>query len=510
MRSDLCIVCVTAAIVLLSACSDIAVSRDELVVNNVPTGVRVIEGHLHFDTQESFDDYIARFLDDSNLPAPGTYSIPGFTSLAEMSEEIETRSVSNELEMSLDEYRISLAENLLADPVLSYVVDTTLTISVENKLYKITDKCTIVANADRGVDFLEEIMGKLNSLLFDLAGDVGEIVVNENLKFINTSRDAESDEELFEEIFGEQVETRAPVAPGVQFHSAYNVKSFEWKNKSAFQKLLDSIKGKEVARSYEVDSKHRVNVSIFNIDYGFYKSSGITVKLQKMKKFLGIPFWTAMKADDVVVGFNHMAGEYDLVLPQSYSMFSDNRFINFNKFDMAIDKELMPMLAGYISNVPFIRNWTEKMAICFPEAFLDMVKIGHLDFANAMYVSPASAICVGMKSGMRQVYDVERKEMAKLSDASPRMALMVWGKNTSKFTKERPLFMGVENFGASKTKTVRFDFSVGIYLSFTGGGFGFEPMAISEFLIDDLDAFASAKYNGKWYGVRFTGTSKIW
>ena len=508
MRSYLFIVCAAVA-VLLSACSDIDVSHEEPTME-IPAGVKVVEGHLHFDSQESFDDYIARFLDDSNLPAPGTYAIPGFTSLAEMSEGIQTRSVADDIEVSLDEYRVFVAEELLADPVLSYVVDTTLTVSVENKLYKITDKCTIVANAEKGTDFLNEILGKINPLMFELAGDVEEIVINEDLKFINTSRDAEADEELFGEIFDEGVETRAPVEPGVRYHSSYNVKSFEWKNKSAFQKLLDSIKGKEVARSYEIDSKHRVNVSIFNIDYGFYKSSGITVKLQKMKKFLGIPIWTAIKADDIVVGFNHMAGEYHLVAPQSYSMFSDNRFINFKKFSLAVDKELMPMLAGCISDVPFIRNWTEKMAMCFPEVFLDMVNLDYLDLANAMYVGSAAGICAGMKSGMKQAYDVERKEMQKLADASPRMALMVWGKSTQKFTKERPLFMGVENFGAAKTKTVRFDFSVGIHLSFTGGGFGFKSMAISEFLIDDLDAFASAKYNGKWYGVRFTGSNEIW
>lgn len=509
MRHYLCIAYVAAG-VLLSACSDIGVSRDEPVVNDPPAGVQIVDGHLHFDSQESFEGYIACFLDDSGCPSPEVHAVPGFTSLAQMSEEIQTRSVSDEMEISLDEYRVYLAQEILTDPVLSYVVDTTLTVSVDDKLYKITDKCTIVASKELGVDFVNELAGKLNPLLFDLAGDMEEVVVNDDVKFINTSRNAEADEDLFVEILDEGAETRAPVAPGVRYHSAYNVKSYGWKNQSVFQKLLDSVKGKEVSRTHEIDGKHRVMVSIFNVDYGFYKSSGITVKLQKMKKFLGIPIWTAMKADDIVVGFNHMAGEYNLVAPQSYSMFSDKGFGNFSKFDMTIDKELSPMLAGCISNVPFIKNWTEKMALCFPKVFLDMVKMDYLDLANAMYVGSAAGICAGMKAGLKQAYDVEKKEMTDLANASPRMALMVWGKTNSKFSKERPLFMGVQDYGAVNRKTVRFDFSAGIHLSFTGGGFGFKPMAISEFLIDDLDAFASAKYKGKWYGVRFTGTKEIW
>ena len=425
MRLFLPITCV-ASVVLIAACSDIDVSPDA-PVDEKPVGVQLVDGHLHFDSQQSFDDYISRFLDDATRPDLGTYSVPGFKSLAEMSDAVMTRSSSGE-ELTVDEYRIHSAEELLADPVLSYVVDTTLTIGVANKLYKVTDKGTIVVNSARGVDFLNEVASKFNPLLFEVNGDVGEVYVNEDISFINTHRNAEDDEELFAEMEGEGVETRAPVVPGVRYHSSYNVKSFEWKNKSAFQKLLDSIKGKEVARSYDIDSKHRVNVSIFNIDYGFYKSSGITVKLQQMKKFLGIPIWTAIKADNIVVGFNHMAGEYHLVAPQSYSMFSDNSFGNFSKFDMAVDKQLMPMLAGRISEVPFIRNWTEKMAMCFPKALLDMVNMDYLDLANAMYVGSAAGICAGMKSGMKQVYDVERKEMQKLSDASPRMALMVWAR----------------------------------------------------------------------------------
>lgn len=471
--------------------------------------IRVVDGHLHFRNSGVLDEYLANYSDGytdlATRSADMILGIPGFTSLAQRRFELVTKGGESE-EMSEYEYRIHCAEELLIDPILAHVVDTSMVIGVGDKIYKVTEKGTFEMDAENSLSHLSGIIDGFEPVYSDWV-DVGEpIVISDGVRFIDTFSSQSHD--CFVRSYEDDVDTKA-IAPGVNFHGRYDVETYKWANDNGFERFFDRIKGKEVARFAELDSKHRVKVSLFNVNYQFYKSSGLTVKFQQKKKFLGVSVWTSCKPHDVIVGFNYMGGEYTLLTAQSFSMFSGTGFGSFRNFNMAVDDTVNPMIAGVISDIPFISNFTEKMAFCIPQVVRDITRMSQVDMVNALYSASSAGISAGLKAGLRLAYDVDEDKSIPITETDPKMALTVWGKSISKFTREKPIISGVETYNANPTKTVRFDLSYGISLSFGTGGFGMKPMAVSQFKIDEVDAFGAVKYNGKYKGVRFVGTKAI-
>jgi len=65
------------------------------------------------------------------------------------------------------------------------------------------------------------------------------------------------------------------------FHVGYNTNSYLWKNHSVVQKFFDWLRGKDVSRENNFSKKHRVQMKVFDVNYGFYASAGIKVNMQK-------------------------------------------------------------------------------------------------------------------------------------------------------------------------------------------------------------------------------------
>ncbi|MBQ2109807.1 MAG: hypothetical protein II476_07365, partial [Bacteroidales bacterium] len=94
--------------------------------------VQVIDGHLYFSDIQDLSTYLeSKRTDETGTKSSnGNLSIPGFESLADIIQknDTKTKDAGDTEEMTLEEFKIYEAEKLVVDPILNYVLDTTLTI----------------------------------------------------------------------------------------------------------------------------------------------------------------------------------------------------------------------------------------------------------------------------------------------------------------------------------------------------------------------------------------------
>lgn len=119
--------------------------------NNNPrefqNGISVVNGHLKFASMQVFSDYLQKVKkvtedEPSKMTKSSSTSIKikGFTSIFDYNA-LKTKAVGGGED---DEEGDS---TLIPDPILQYVLDTTLRIEIEGLLYKITEIGTFVVDA---------------------------------------------------------------------------------------------------------------------------------------------------------------------------------------------------------------------------------------------------------------------------------------------------------------------------------------------------------------------------
>lgn len=506
---------------ILSCSSDdyFNVSNEDSMLQHVDSAATVSdEGYLVFPTSQSLQSFVEDISNGKtptiiNVNSTRANSTRGFESLADLSKKIEetkTRSIdisnydessddiSDLEEMSEDEFNLMKAENLIFDNVMSHMVDTTLRICVENKLYKITEYGTFSVD----VDDAELLELAIDNFERDLVIDVpaGEsIMINDDVEFTNSfsQQNAQAQVELIPS--GPIADNNVPQSETIvrnTFHTGYNTETYKWKNNSVFQKLLDSLRGKEVSRENKFNKNRRVKVSVFDVNYRFYASAGVKVKMQKRKKFLGIPYWKQMEAEKLVLGFNMVEGVMMYSDPRHYSSITPSPSSNWGSFTGTLNGIQSNFIYGIYENLPFIKDWTDQIICLMPE-----IPLGDTNWwsnvGNRLYDLPASLISQQLKSlEGKYIYGPIQK---RITPEDPMMAYLVYGKSCEVFERERPFITGVKEYTNRESKSVIFDRSFGF--SFNNGCVsGFLP---SEFDINKIDVFGAAYYDGEWRGVRF-------
>lgn len=483
--------------------------------NSIYNEIQVVDGHLHFGTSESFEKYLSFISDNPNVATTKSLHFPsditGFTSLASMKTVYETKAYDELENMTDTEFAVHKAEELLIDPILTHVLDTSLTIGVEDKIYKITPKGTFSISSERSINELYKTIERFDTICIQGLENGEYVSLEDEITFINTFGDNSISNEYFDIQINDTLDpnyselTKLPIIDDGKFHNnyhnGYNTTQYEWKNNSLWQRMWDALRGKTVAREVEFDENHRVQVTVFDVNYAFYASSGITVKMQQRKKFLGIKYWTSAKAGRIAVGFNYVSGVYNLKSPQSFSCIAPSRFSGFGKFVSTIDGQVYKFLYANYSQLPYIKDWVKKIALFIPEVDFAGNRITNKDIVNKLYETPAKYTFDFLKSQSKKIYDPVSKVSGQMKPKDPRLAYLVFGKSDVQYSKEKPYIMGVCEYENVSSKTVRFDVSFGFAYN-SGSGLG--PMLISTFHIENIDAFGAIYYNGKWKGVRFT------
>jgi hypothetical protein len=411
----------------------------------------------------------------------------------EQAEELEC--------MTEDEYRVNKAEAIIPDDYLEELLDTTMRIEVEKRLYKITPYGTFSVGRD-SANLIDDAIASFDTTL---------ISSHQNGEYINLPNGV-----VFTNSFGEKSEindwvvedsnvcldtvaiTRAVGDEDIpRFHEIYNCTSNHWKNHSVWQKFWDKIRGKDVNRENNFDSKHRVQVTVFNINYAFYASAGIKVAMQRRKKFLFAKYWVNTDAEKLAIGFNYVYGVMKLKNPASYSSISPTTSTQWGRFKGAINGIISDYVYGIYHKLPVVKDWVDDIYMFLPEVTISNNTYPNRDMMNTLYNLPPKYVYRFLKDQAgKTVYGPISK---RIRPTDPRIAYYVWGENNINYNSEKPYIIGVKEYGRGSHKTVRFDQSCGFNLN----NFAVTGFLPSEFKIKEIDAFGAAYYNNRWKGVRF-------
>ena len=505
--------------VIIIACSsdDIEViNYDNIISDNeeIDSAVSVSkEGYLVFDSPQSLKIYMENIsCGQPSERATRCIKTSGFISIAELDEQItqaKTRldsledidDLSDVEEMTEDEYNIMKAENLLFDDVLTHLVDTTLRICVEGRLYKITEQGTFSVDTCKA-DLLKISIEEFDPEIKQSMQTGQSISLNNDVIFTNSFSETNINSSEFQ-LIEKPVDDNTTKPESTEsytdnsFHTPYNVNTYEWKNHSVVQKFLDWLRGKDVSKENKFNKNRRVQVSVFDVNYAFYASAGIKVKMQKRKKFLGIPYWKLEKAEKIVIGFNALDGIMKYNNPKSYSSINPTMGTQWNAFTGVLNGIQSKFFYGMYSDLDFIKDWTNEFICLIPE-----IRIGDNNWkdkiGNELYKAPAKAIYAKLKSlENKYIYSPIKR---RIMPTEPKMAYLVWGNSSTEFNKEHPYITGVREYSNCKSKSVILDRSFGLNITNIGIS-GFLP---SEFDIKKLDVFGAAYYDKQWKGIRFT------
>jgi hypothetical protein len=472
--------------------------------------------YLDFISQAEFDDVIQSYIAFENGSSTETKSInrktaKGFTSIAELQQSCLTKSGADDEEMTQDEFNIMQAKLLLPDPVLCYVLDTTLRIAVGNDFYKITPYGTFVTHKGNEeelyavIENFEQTKQSLNITEKDSVVDI-----TPSVKFINTFRNtpvrsnivSEEEEKYYDNLIAvedEDVTTKA--AGATKYYSTYgNINSYKWSSKTIVGKWLDKFFGTSAYRENSFPSDRKMSFEVFSVNYIFYASSGFKVKLEKRKKFLFIKYWGDETADKIVVGFDEFTGKLKFNLPQTPERTQTDAINALSGYLNGVTKNFV--FKGY-NSLGFMKDFSSYVYSFIPEFNLPIGAATNQMINSAIQTQAKDFIdnvvpktVYNCLTGFTGKYISSIKKYVEIQ--SPR-ALYALGspKEISVFTN------GVQDYGRTSSKTIRFDQSFGFKASFLNGSLSASTYLPSLFEIQQLDMFAAVYYGGQWRGIRF-------
>lgn len=450
-------------------------------------------GYLRFTDFESLEEYI----DNCNKETLQKKSQnQKFVSIADLQKQLSKKnSISKSLsddeieEMSEDEYNLMKSEELIFDNNLTYVLDTTMRICVGGIFYKITEYGTFSTKEDDAYK-IEDAVKNFDTALMSRIEFGTSIILPCGVEYTKSFENKINEDDIV------PIKSISKDFAANTFHSAYNVESYKWKSKTVMQKFMQWVRGKDISKENKFSKSKRVKVSLFNVNYKFYASAGIKVKVQKKKKFLGVPYWKETSADKIAIGFNGLEAEMKYNNPRSFSSIVPTMSTCYGSFKKTLNNIPVNFVYSEVSKIEFLKDWT-KGAVYFI--------MPNIPFNDKFYTNDV----------LNKIYNAEIKEISSLpkqiankyifkpiekqiKPTDPIVAYLVWGNTSVTFNKERPFVTGVEEYN-DNSKSVIFDRSFGITIT----NKGIKDFLPTEFEIKKVDAFGAAYCDGKWLGIRF-------
>lgn len=396
--------------------------------------------------------------------------------------------------MTLDEYNIMVARNLLQDAILCNVMDTTLRIGIAGNIYKITNEGTFYAPYQNQNELMEKIknFNSINSNLI-MVDSYKVYDLGDNVKFVYSFANSPiSDNRVYESESNATKIVSKNRAPFSEYVSQYDLTSEKWGTEWYYLPLNQWLFGKkEIAYSY-FNNNRRISFELFNVNYVFYTSAGMKVKSEQIKKFLFVKYWANVPAEKMVVGFERL----DAVMtynapPSNINPLYDKAYSAFASTMNGIAGQII--YRGY-HNIDYIKDWVDEIMSFVPTINVLGNTYPSPEQLRKLYDTPATLVYSEMKKLTGQYIFNPIKKQIKTND--PRIAYIEWG---SASVPIKTYLRGVQEYSDLESKTIRFNQSGGFYF-LNGAIKGYLP---STFAIKDIDVFAAMKYNGAWKGIRF-------
>ena len=468
---------------VISACSDDGTflcdeeNYNEGVVTN---DINVTdEGYVNFKTRNAFEDYISKLQDDDvDVPTRASKTFDGrirnFKSLRDFGKKILTRTSNEDIseEGTEDEYKLSCCRELLPDSRFEYFLDTPIPNPHfdRNKIEDKGNNCYQVSDKVYIYDTFGKISG--DTILCKQGGDYESAP---NTRASSASYYLGNTETVNNNLYG--------------------LSTYKWKTNSwGMLTTLFGIFGTDCSKTNEFDSKHRVKCNLYKVNYGFFKSCGFKVEMQRRKKFLFVKYWVSCQPENLVVGIEEFHSRTSLKVNFNNSpLYIEDRGHYVDRFNHCINNMIY---TGYCS-YPILTDWAESLLN------IETVYAGirNFDYLNLFEKDPwtytkklqKDAVYSGLKSLEKKLYSNKIKNEVKI-DA--KMALVFNG------VGELDNYVRGINAYNGNHKTITFASSGGITFSFGGGKTKISPFNPQDFDLKGIKIFGAAKYGGQWKGIR--------
>ncbi len=311
---------ITAALITLS-CNEPEESLNSQQVSFIKP-VTILDDRLNFASKEIFKNYMTELVEtnsNSKIILEKYIGNGQFKSLRDIRDE-KTLTLARTESDSAD---LIEADTLVNDPHFESILNENHEIQVEGTLYKVTPYGTYICIPEKR-DRVNEILASLFLNNFELTpmnrAIPGEQKQSENMYFVEAGiyrLDSFNDSQKIEIINSESEttgssngrETTNDLLPQYIYDQfpTYNFDAKTWAGS-----LLQDVFGRTKPHTEKFDSKHRVKVNFYNVNFGVYASAGINVKTQR-KGWTGI--WRSDDAEELRLGWDGLI--IDLMLPNA-------------------------------------------------------------------------------------------------------------------------------------------------------------------------------------------------
>jgi hypothetical protein len=502
--------------------------------------VTVENGYLVFSSQTVLEEYmnkVQKALEESNdkeilknraiMP-----HISGFVSLADKLGRLKNsqlKSGTNNYNVQKD-FEYELTSQIIPDEVIHYVVDTANQVKIAGRIYQISPFGTFIYNEEDSVEYI-----KLCESFIDIFNNYTEqkdsiTYIYGNITFIDSfgrminSDNTPIEEQILSEFDGntETTEnninnlksTSTRIIP--EYTKTYNLSTYKAGAKTIAGKAIQHIFGKNSWRKKRLDSKHRIKVKLYSVNYGFFRNQGFRVEYNtkkdrtitvfyfkhwrlRKKKIKLWSYWSSSKSiKEMVVGIDFFKGYTEYTTYGIGEAFQKNMQKQFSK---NIGKYTINMCYNGLLKTPTqkVRGWATNLYI-----FSGSVGIWNHGFTDNELLEKGFDAGIDALRGMLKrktsglIYDI-------IGNTTNKPVAILTPNYKNGGNKEYLLLSGIyKYYNRSKTHVKLGHSSGGINLCLNPDGkirsfSGFTP---NKFRIDEAYIFGAVKYNNKWSGIR--------
>jgi hypothetical protein len=526
-------------------------NEDVHSTNNTEEVVDVVveNGRLSFDNQEAVDVYLKKVSDilennkgnvlNKSAKTSNFLDIPGFNSLAGKLEKSENNSLFKKTssdEDQEDDFFAELSNQLMPDKVIHYLVDTTNTVKIREKLYQISPFGTFVYSEsdsleynelqDSFIDGYSEYSSRIDSITYtynnitfiDSYGKIsnlnpGESLEDSILKELTGGVDDFNEESLS---LKSSLASKSDDRILSSYTSTYGLTTYKAGAKTLVGGWIQSAFGQNSWREKRLDSRHRLKVKLYNVNYGFYDNQGfkveynelrdVTIKIYyfhrwrlRSKRVKLWSYWSSSKrVSEMVVGIDYFKG---------YTQF-DSYGIG-TTYDRDLPREFSKHIGNLLSISLFydgvLKNSSEKVKGWATDN-LHLFK-GVVNFADKEYTDN-DLINKGVNSGIDAFKSILRSETSgfiynKLGgNPKNKTVALTTPDYFNGGNKEYLLLSGINKYSNKSKVDVQFGFpSYGFSYSYNGKN-KFSGYTPNKFTVEEAYVFGAVKHNGRWQGIR--------
>ena len=482
---------------------------DNHVTANEP--VSVIDGHLAFDGQDSFERLFQAIGEDEDGTRAGGITLPqGFTSIAMRTEQLASKGTTGE-ESSEEEYLLAKSSDLLNDGRLTRLMDTDLVIEIGGTLYKITEEGTWAVKNATAMDLENRLSDIDKSMLknvqknetlslaggLEFANTFGEFPENDGLVMVADENTPVSSESMI---------TVGDGKPSNNLHVGYGTTQYTWDASHFGEQILKVLDYRDYSKSVNfADNKHRVTVRLYDNNYIFVKVSGISVKFEEQKSFIGIKYWTeAKQKESMVLGVNYLQIEHKHPMESIGFLNFSPASLNMNGFNRSVNGVgTTGFLYGKRETSAAADSWGKQMILCVPKFGMQ---------SPLLITKQTNELLRKMDDAKANADIVETLKKAAADSRTPKNPSIFihpipTAGNNETFTKTKTWWVGLREFNNTYKELIFFSGNFapigGISLRGTNISPTMPKPTVNMIKIVTVDAFGAVNYNGTWKGVRF-------